>query len=100
MSQQVDAPQPGAKEHMGTDEQPTASPHMNPHAPPKPGNPRKSNMDAYSEGVMKEAGKQTVDYGVENHDEIANKAEETYEDTKLKVQGWWQKNCGCLGGSV
>ncbi len=43
-------------------------------------------MDAYSEGVMKEAGKQTVDYGVENHDELANKAEETYEDTKLKVQ--------------
>lgn len=57
-----------------------------PHAPPKPGNPRKSNIDAYSEGVMKEAGKQTVEYGVENHDELGNKAEETYEDTKLKVQ--------------
>lgn len=35
---------------------------------------------------MKEAGKQTVDYGVENHDELTNKAEETYEDTKSKVQ--------------
>ncbi|KAF4571659.1 hypothetical protein EYR36_009002 [Pleurotus pulmonarius] len=86
MSQQVDAPQPDLTEHTGTDEQPTASPHMNPHAPPKPGNTRKSNMDAYSKGVMKEAGKQTVDYGVENHDELANQAEETYEDAKLKVQ--------------
>ncbi|KAF7424029.1 hypothetical protein PC9H_009329 [Pleurotus ostreatus] len=97
--EQVEERQPVANGHH-TNEQPAASQHMNAHAPPKPGNPKKSNMDAYSEGVMKEAGKQTVDYGVENHDELADKGEETYEDTKLKVQGWWQKNCGCLGGSV
>ncbi|KAJ8516796.1 hypothetical protein ONZ45_g5926 [Pleurotus djamor] len=66
---------------------------MAPHASSK-------DTDPFAKGVKEEAGKQTVKYAIENKEEIVQNGEDAYEDAKAKAQGWWQRNCGCLGGSV